>query len=225
MYSEYSVYRPVLLTATHLHVHQLCCVHIFAFMKNETLSLKFCIYMTSVICELLESIGKWNHVQNPPRPMSLQSLYKTQFKVSEYIWVTVRDDHDYQWYVTHLLFNLGLNILILTWPSAQYWALYMYRKISELCVKLKHTFLEDLWWKLASQSRAWTTKTIRNACFMLLKTDVLNVLNHKPNIPSLSFIFESIRGCYRVVQTSQQFWSDEFERNFSCHTLHLFHVA
>lgn len=30
---------------------------------------------------------------------------------------------------------------------------------------------------------------------MLLKTDVLNVLNHKPNIPSLSFIFESIRGC------------------------------
>lgn len=109
MYSEYSVYRPVLLTPTYLHVHRLCCVHIFAFMKNKTLSLKFCIYMTSVICELLESIGKWNHIQNPLRPMSLQSIYKTQFKVFWIYLSNVRDDHDYQWYVTHLLFNLGLN--------------------------------------------------------------------------------------------------------------------
>lgn len=106
------------------------------------------------------------------------------------------------------------------------------RKISELCVKLKQTFLEDLWWKLSSQSpRALTTKAIRNAQeSQLILFDVTENWCAKcftqfgsinPTFPLWVFYLNQSEDVTELfnLPCSSDLMSDEFERNFSCHTL------
>lgn len=95
-----------------LHIYM--CTNYVAYIFLHSWKMKRSAWSSASTWRLLY-VNYWNRLESETTfkihsdPWVYNQYIKLSLKFSEYIWVTVRDDHDYQWFVTHLLFNLGLN--------------------------------------------------------------------------------------------------------------------
>lgn len=97
-----------------LHIYMCTNYYYVAYIFLHSWKIKRSAWSSASTWRLLY-VNYWNRLESKysfkihSDPWIYNQYIKLTLKFSEYIWVTVRDDQDYQWYVTHLMFNLGLN--------------------------------------------------------------------------------------------------------------------